>query len=209
MEPSSLSSAHAHLQTPHWDDSMLYVSPSAQPAQLPVSPVSNYPSPPSAGFVIPPKLEHAKKVPLEVETSSVYPANSASLDERQKAEVDAYLARQDTKERPPSHMIERARRETDWKAIRHMNPAHEVVEELLRMTTKNQKNSTDAPKRPMNGESSHRESGHELNACALSCLFPFRTLLPLSFYDLHVNKTTGHCQDQPEKCQRRKLQSAG
>ena len=98
---------------------------------------------------------------------------------RQDAEEQAYLARRDTKERPPAHMVERERKNIDWKGLRHKGSAPEVVQELLKMTTKNLKNPTDAPKRPMNGESSllslYRTS---LNVCVSISLLPSPCIRP-------------------------------
>jgi len=74
------------------------------------------------------------------------------LTERQQAEEAAYLAKKDTKERPPTHIIDRERKSIDWKSLRHKGTTTEVIEELMRMSTKNLKNPNDAPKRPMNGE---------------------------------------------------------
>lgn len=83
----------------------------------------------------------------------------ATLSERQQSDEAAYFAKRDTKERPPSHVIERERKAIDWKSLRFTDPPQTVIEELLKMSTKNLRGPDDVPKRPMNGESFRHRVG--------------------------------------------------
>ena len=74
-----------------------------------------------------------------------------SLSERQQSDEAAYFAKRDTKERPPLHVIERERKAIDWKSLRYTGAQRDVIDELLKMSTKNLKGPEDVPKRPMNG----------------------------------------------------------
>jgi len=100
-----------------------------------------------------------------------------SLTERQQAEEVAYLAKKDTKERPPAHIIDRERKAIDWKSLRHKGATAEVIEELMRMSTKNLKNPDDSPKRPMNGELF--ANAHDDRADMTLPILPSRSLFPL------------------------------
>lgn len=79
-------------------------------------------------------------------------AESVIETQNQKEEAE-YLHRRNTRERPPAHMIQRQRRAIDWKSLRYQGSKRDAVEVLLRKTTKDLKSPTDAPRRPMNGES--------------------------------------------------------
>lgn len=121
----------------------------------------------------------------------------SSMTVQQQQEEAAYLLRRDTKERPPAHMIERQRRTIDWKSLRYQGADSDVVEELLRMTTKNLKTPTDTPKRPMNGELCRELPVYKHPLIHFFSLF----VRHFSFHDLHVDPKTHDCKIKPSKRQ--------
>lgn len=127
---------------PHYPPPVL-VSPSTAPLLIPPS-IATMP----AGYARNPSISS----PYTDHQSFSHSPLRTSLSERQKSDEAAYFAKRDTKERPPSHVIERERRAIDWKSLRYTDPPRDVIEELLKMSTKNLKGPEDVPKRPMNGE---------------------------------------------------------